>query len=396
MKNKALADIKVIDLTHYIAGPYCTKLMAGFGAEVIKIERPETGDRMRSAGPFHKNKEGLETSIPFLWLNTGKQSITLDLKTEKGVSIFKQLISDADVLVENFSPGVMQKLGLSYDTLCKINPALVMASISNFGQTGPYRDYKAEEIQMQAMSGIMYLTGDPESAPLSSGPAISQYTAGQHAYIAILMAMFQRGISGEGIYVDISIQECSLENIEIALTNNLLSGGKAKRGRHMMVPWDMYQCQDGYIDIISMPARHWHNAAEIFDDDRLFDKKYAHMRDRMTHRDEYEEILNDCVKSHKKKELFHKGQDRKLAFGYLAGLDDVTASPQHAERAFFDEIDHPVTGTHKYCGAPFKMSESPWRSARAPMLGEHNQDVYGGVIGYSYEEIKQLEELEVI
>lgn len=392
MKKKALSNLSAIDLTHYIAGPYCTKLMAGFGAEVIKIERPKTGDKMRGIGPFFKNQEGLETSIPFLWLNTGKKGITLNLKTEKGREIFKRLVQDADLLVENFSPRVMPGLDLNYEILKEINPRLVMASISNFGQTGVYRDYKAGEMEIQAMSGQMYLTGDPDKQPLAAGPAVSQYSAGMHAYTAILMALFQRELTGEGQYIDVSIMECGIENIEIKLSYNLQMDKNAKRGGHLFVPWDMYECKDGYATITAMPHRHWHRAAEIFTDPRLFDQKYEHLADRVKHRGEYEEILKSCVKEHGKRELFHAGQTRKLAFGYLAGIDEAIESPQHRDREFFAEIDHPVAGEHKYCGAPFKMSKTPYENLRSPLLGEHNQMVYRDRLSFTQQEIQQLKE----
>ncbi|MCG2811452.1 MAG: CoA transferase [Candidatus Aminicenantes bacterium] len=377
MTNKALSHIRVIDLTEGIAGPYCTKLLSGYGAEVIKIEDPKTGDMMRGGGPFFKNGEGLETSIPFLWLNTGKKSVTLDLKTEKGPEILKQLVKDADVLMESFSPGVMSGLGLGYEVFREINPRLIMTSISNFGQTGPYKDYQAEEIELNALSGGMYVTGDPEKAPLASGPALYQYTAGQHAFVATLMAVYRRGLDGEGQHVDVSIQESGLEHIEITLSYCLQQGKNARRGGHLFVPWDAYECRDGYAVVIAMPYRHWHRAAEVFSDHRLFAKKYDHILDRMKHRREYEEILRPCVKALGKKYLFYQGQSRGLAFAYVAGLDEVLESPQHKDRIFFEEMDHPAVGRHKYCGAPFRMSETPWQSARAPLLGEHNQDVFG-------------------
>jgi crotonobetainyl-CoA:carnitine CoA-transferase CaiB-like acyl-CoA transferase len=396
MKEKALSNLRVIDLTHFIAGPYCTKLMAGFGAEIIKIERPGTGDGMRRSGPFYRNQEGLETSIPFLWLNTGKKSITLNLKTDRGRTILRDLVRDADVLIENFSPGVMHGYGLHYEKLREINPGLVMTSVSNFGQTGPYSDYKAEETEIQALSGIMYMTGDPDREPLASGPALCQYTAGQHAYIATLMALFQRRQTGQGQYIDVSIQESGLEHIEIALSYNLQQGRQAKRGEHLFVPWDIYKCQDGYATIIGMPARHWRRAEEILQDATLFDKKYLHVLDRIGYRSEYEKLLKSRVKTHRKKELFHAGQERQLAFGYVADLDDVIESPQHKARGFFTEIDHPSVGRHRYCDAPFQMSETPWQSDRAPLLGEHNREIYTGIFGYTQQEVRQLAEDGVI
>jgi crotonobetainyl-CoA:carnitine CoA-transferase CaiB-like acyl-CoA transferase len=242
----------------------------------------------------------------------------------------------------------------------------------------------------------MYMTGDPQKAPLAAGPALYQYTAGQHAYIATLMALFQRGSGGEGQQVDVSIQESGLELIEITLSYQLQQKKKGKRGGHLFVPWGTYECRDGLAAVIAMPHRHWRRSADLFEDHRLFEKKYADIRDRMSRRDEYEEILKPCVKACGKRELFHGGQARNLAFGYVAGVDDVLDSPQHRDRRFFEEIDHPIVGKHRCCGAPFKMSETPWKTARAPLLGEHNPDVYGGVLGCSSEEMRQLADEGVI
>lgn len=396
MNQAALSDIRVVDLTHYTAGPYCTKLMSGFGAEVIKVERPGSGDAMRSVGPFFQNRKGTETSIPFLWLNTGKKSVTLDLKTEKGLDILKDLIGTADVLVENFSPDVMRRLGLDYKAVSDMNPGIVMTSISNFGQSGPYKDFKADEITLNALSGGMSVTGDPEKEPLAAGPVIYQYTAGQHAYLGTLMALFQKGVDGKGQFVDVSIQESGLEHIEIGLSYNLQRGENKKRGGHMFVPWATYDCKDGYGVVIAMPYRHWHRAAEIFKDPALFDDQYDHLLNRIKNRGEYEARLKPCVKAMRKTDLFHAGQARKLAFGYIASLKEASESPQHRARDFFKKIDHPTAGSHKYCDAPFKMSETPWASLRAPLLGEHNNDIYSGLLGYSADEIKQLAELEII
>jgi len=398
MSASALSGVRVIDLTHYIAGPYCTKLMAGFGAEVIKVERPGSGDKLRSVGPFYKDRPGVERSIPFLWLNTGKKSITLNLKTERGRDVFKRLVKDADILVENFSPGVMSGLGLSYEVLREINPRLVMTSISNFGQTGPYRDFKAEEIVEYALSGLMYETGDPDKAPLVSGSALTQYTAGMSAYIGTLVALFHCGVTRLGQHVDVSIQEASITNIEMSMVECLQLGKVRKRqnDRHSMVLWELYPCKDGEVAVISGPMRYWRRAAEIFNEPRLFGEKYDHSLDRRRMRQEYEEILRPCVKKYGKKELFHAGQERNLAFSYLADFDEVLNSPQHSSREFFVEMGHSVVGKHLYSGAPFKMSETPWSSSSAPLLGQDTLDVLGEILCFSGVEIEALLSQEVI
>ncbi len=396
MQDTILKDIRVVDLTHFTAGPYCTKLMAGFGADVIKVEKPESGDAMRGMGPFFENQEDPEASIPFLWLNTGKKSITLNLKSNRGKNLFKKLIGQADFIVENFSPRVMPALGLSYETLNSINPRLIMVSIANFGNSGPYSDYKADEMELQAMSGLMHLTGDSLKSPLCSGPSLCQYSAGQHAYLAALMALFQRETTGKGQHIEISIQECSLENIEISLTRCLQTGQGARRGPHMMVPWGTYECRDGYAAVIAMPYRHWHHAVDLFKEPALYQEKFATLRERIKHRDEYENLLCPCVKSYKKKTLFNRGQQMGLSFGYVADLDDVMQSPQHQARGYFVGIDHPVVGEHKYCKAPFLSSLTDWKSAEAPLLGGSNSAVYSELFEYSEKEIKLLAEQGVI
>lgn len=396
-----LSHLKVVDITHYIAGPYCTKLLAGFGAEVIKIEKPQTGDGMRSRGPFVKNQAGLENSIPFHWLNGGKQSITLNLKSTKGKEILKQLIGKADVVVENFAPRVMPSLGLDYDKIKEVNPAIVMTSISNFGQTGPYRDYRATEIVMYAMSGGMASTGDRERPPLAAGPAIAQYTAGMHGYIGTLMALFRRSASGEGEYVDVSIQESALENIEIQLAHYLHRGIVAhrKNDRHLFVPWECYPAQDGYAAIVGGPFRHWPKATAMFAEAEpgLQAEKYYHVIGRDRDRQEFEELLKSWCRGQKKKDIYHQGQSYGLAFGYLASLAEALQWSQHEGRNFFPKTEsHPVVGDLKTCGPPFRLSGSSWHVGRAPLLGEHNEQIYGRSLGYGSAEIEQLKQEEII
>jgi len=389
MKQHALAPVQIIDLTHYLAGPYCTKLLAGFGADVVKIERPERGDPLRQREPFYKGKADVEHSIPFLWLNTGKKSITLNLKTAQGASLLKKLVAKADVLVENFAPRVLPELGLDYGVLRDVNPRLVMASISNFGQTGPYRDYLADERVIGALSGQMDNTGAADSPPLASAPALNQYAAGMHAYTAILMALLQRGNGDKGQHIDISIMETGVEQIENRLNNYLRTGKVAKRGAHVFAPWGLYPCKDGYATIISAPFRHWIKGAKLFDEPRLLDSRYRHARDRARNREKIDELIEPWVRCHDKREIFRAGQEHGLSFGYLADAQEVLESPQHRERRFFSDVEHPKTGRRSYADAPFKLSRCPWKTERAPLLGEHNQEIYGKRLGYPATTLQQ-------
>lgn len=390
MNTKTLSDIIVIDLTQNVAGGYCTKLLAGFGAEVIKVEPPGTGDAIRAVGPFCDDEEGLERSIPFLWLNTGKKSITLDIESSKGLELLTELMKKADVLVEGLSAKKLHELGLEYETVCELNPGLVMTSITNFGRSGPYRDFAAEELQIQAMSGMMHMTGEASRPPLAAGPAVCHYSAGLNAYTATLMALFQKSRQGKGQHVDVSLQECGMENVEIGLSQHLHQGVNPKRGPHLGVPWSTYDCEDGYGVVISMPARRWHKAADIFAEPLLFQEKYRHIIDRIADRKTYEEVLEKEVKKYKKKDLFISGQKKGLAFGMVSTLAEAFELEQHRERNFFEEIDHPLAGCQTYCSAPFKMSESPWESSPAPLLGEHNNMIYGDMLGCTAETLNAL------
>ncbi|MFH1417787.1 MAG: CoA transferase [Planctomycetota bacterium] len=374
MTSGALSHLRVLDLTQHIAGPYCTKLMAGLGAEVIKVEPPEKGDPLRSVGPFYQDKAGIERSIPFLWLNTGKKSIVLDLQSQSGIASLRRLVAGVDILIESFAPGTMSRLDLEYESLRAINPSLIMTSISHFGQTGPYSKFKADETQLYAMSGLMHETGDPDRAPLLAGTAIAQHSAALSAYVATAVALLRREQTGRGQHVDVSTQEASLINIEMSLVNCLQLGQVRKRNgdHHVMVPWEMYKCLDGEAAIVSGPMRHWRRAAEILDDPRLFERRFDYCKDRMALRAEFEALLKPCVAKCKRKNLFREGQKRKLAFSYMTTFDEVLESPQHLARGLFVEIDHPEVGRHRYVGPPFRLSETPWRSSRAPMLGEHN------------------------
>ncbi len=386
----ALSGLTVLDLTHEAAGPYCTKLLAGFGAEVIKVERPGSGDRMRATGPFYKDEEGPERSIPFLWLNTGKKSVTLDLKSRKGRGIMKDLVKGADLLIESFSPRVMPSLGLGYEELETINPGLVMTSISNFGRTGPHRDFEAEEITVYAMAGAMSLTGSAQREPLAPGIRVSQYSAALWAYFGTLVALYQRKETGKGQHLDVSIQECAVDNIEIALANCIHMGTRARRSKHMMVPWDLYACLDGYAAVLCGPFRHWLKGAEIFEEPRLLEPQYRHVRDRHERRGEVEDLIQPWISRHTRQEIFEAGQGRGLAFGYLASLKEAIDLPPHADRGFLEETAHPVAGRHRYPGAPFKLSETPWKQGSAPLLGEHTRQVLSERLGYSERDVAAL------
>jgi crotonobetainyl-CoA:carnitine CoA-transferase CaiB-like acyl-CoA transferase len=368
--------------------------LAGFGARVIKVEQPGTGDPLRSCGPFVEARTGSKVSIPFLWYHTGKQSLTLDLKTSNGLAVAERLVANTDVLLESFKPGILDGLGLGYDRLRELNPRIVLTSISNFGQTGPYRDYEAEPITAYAMSGAMYATGDHRRPPLAAGPAIAHLAAGMKAYIATLMGYMNARISGCGDWIDVSIQEAAMDNIEIAMAERLHLGKTACRNNdeHALVPWRTYPCSDGQAAIIGGPIRHWLSAAQMFDSPELVAPELDHMAKRIENRGRVRDLMAPWLMRHGKKSIYHEGQSRGLAFGYLAKLDDVLSSPQCAARQYFVDVEHPQVGPCRMPGAPIRMEKTPWTQSRSPQLGEHTDVILAEGLGLSDHDISLLRE----
>jgi crotonobetainyl-CoA:carnitine CoA-transferase CaiB-like acyl-CoA transferase len=394
---QALGHLRVLDLSEGVAGSYCTKLMAGFGADVVKVERPGSGDPLRAMGPFAGDVEGLERSLPFLWHNTGKRSLSLDLDSPEGLALARRLAGQSDVVVETFKPGGLAARGLGFPVLKELNPRLVLTSISNFGQTGPYRDYEAAPITEYALSGAMCATGDGAREPLAAGPAISHLSAGMKAYIATLMGVLRARATGGGDWIDVSIQEAALDNIEVAMAERLHLNKTARRNNdeHALVPWRTYPCRDGQAAIIGGPIRHWLKAAEMFESPELVAPDLDHMAKRIANRQRVRDLMGPWLRSQDKKSVFHEGQARGLAFGYLADLKDVDASPQYAARGYLIEDEHPEIGRTRMPGAPFRMERTPWVQRRAPLLGEHTEAVLRE-LGLAADEIQALREEGVV
>jgi len=397
MVDYALSDLIVIDLTHRIAGPFCTQLLAGLGAEVIKIEKPGEGDAAREMGPFPEGDADPDKSALFLYLNTGKKGITLNLKHPAGVKIFKELVEKADVLVENFSPRVMPSLGLSYETLQEINPRLIMTSISNFGQTGPYRDYKSEDIVAAAMGGMLYITGDQDREPLRQGGFQAQYQGGLNGFVGTLTALFYRDMTGEGQQVDISLMEVMASILEQTIIAYSYSGEITKRSGNQggLHPWGLYPCKDGYVAVVANPTQ-WPRIAKLMENLQLEDPKYETMAARQDYREEIDQLMLPWLRERTMEQIYHTAQAWRLPFGYVATSADLMKSPQLKAREFFQTINHPKTGSILYPGAPFKMTETGWQMTPAPLLGQHNEEIYHGKLGYSKGDLLNMKQIGVI
>ena len=401
MKKQAFSGLRVLDCTEGIAGPYCTKLLADFGAEVIKIENPDGGDHTRYAGQLPGDKLEPEKSGTFFYLNTNKKSITLDLRSKLGLDIFKKLASTVSVLVESFSPGEMAELGLGPEVLKEINPNLVVTSISAFGQTGPCRDYRATSFTAYASGGAMYTQRpgtSPMDRPVIEGGYQADYSTGILSYIATVGALIKRNNSGNGIDVDISAMESVASTLmgHVAEYSYLgLSRRTSPFAIHGYPIGYSVPCKDGWISL-TPGVGGAPNIAFLIDRPELQDDPLlADTRTRMANPEKLDELMTPWLKERSKWEITKKAQELRLAFTPVLDPNEVRDDEQIRAREFFAEADHPVMGKVTYPGAPAKLNGSPWQPGRAPLLGEHNEELYGE-LGYTADALADLKKNGVI
>ena len=338
LPDAALEGIKVLDLTHHIAGPYCTKLLADFGAEVIKIERPGSGDPARRMGPFFQDEPHPDKSIPFLYLNTNKLSVSLDLKSETGRRILKHLVRQADLIVENFSPRVLPSLGLDYQSLREGNPRLVMVSISNFGQTGPYRDYAAADIVEYALGGLMYIFGSNHREPLKHALNQAQFKGGTNAAAAATIALFHQQTSGKGKWVDVSIQECIASALRDTVSLYTYMGAVKQRQPEYFgdLPRSPMEVEDGYVVPVVMGRIEWEEVADFHGEPELKDARFSTPQLRLDNAVELDAIIRKSFARWKKMDLFTAAHQRRgLIYGVVLNPQEVVDLPQLETRGYF-------------------------------------------------------------
>ena len=398
MTSGALAGVKIIDLTHHIAGPYATKLLADFGADVLKIERPG-GDPARRLPPFYHDEPDAEKSLPFLYLNTNKRSVILNLKSETGRAILWDLLTDADALVENFAPGVMASLGLDEDTLRAHNPRLVVASVSNFGQTGPWRDYRATDMVEYALGGLMYIFGAYDREPLKHALHQAQFKAGTNLASATLMALYHQRLTGEGQRVDVSIQE-SIASALRDVTNNYTYTGAVRRRQpnHTGDLTRLRAVSDGYV--LPNPgigaSLNWQILVDFLEAPELDDPRFDNASVRLENAEALGNILDEIFATKRKQEIFYAAHEKRFIYGIIDSPEETVDNPQIQARGYYVPVEHPHLGEITFPGAPFLMSDSPWEvQSAAPRLGEHNAAVLGE-LGYSPQDLAYLRASEVI
>ncbi|MTI71661.1 MAG: CoA transferase [Firmicutes bacterium] len=387
---KALEGIKVLDLTRVLVGPYCTMILADLGAEVIKVERPEVGDDSRSFSPFIENE-----SAYFISLNRGKKSIDLDLKEPKDKLILEKLIEKVDVIVENFRPGTMEKLGFGYEDIKKINPSIIYASMSGFGHTGPLSKYPAYDMIVQAMGGIMSITGEENSKPVRVGSSIGDITAGLFGTIGILAALNNRSKTNEGQKVDISMLDCQVAILENAIQRYEITGKipKPLGTKHPSIaPFQAFKSKDSYIIIAAGNDNLFKKMCKAMYIEKIIeDERFKTNKDRLKNQDELINIIEKLTIKKTTKEWIEIFSVKGVPAGPIDTIDKVINNPQVNERDMIVNINHPRIGDMKVAGSPIKLSKTPVEIEKsAPDLGEHKKWVFKHILKLNDNELKEL------
>jgi crotonobetainyl-CoA:carnitine CoA-transferase CaiB-like acyl-CoA transferase len=392
----ALGGVRVLDISEYVAGPYCGRILAGFGADVIKVEKPRGGDIARSTAPFLADVPGLERSGLFLYLNVNKKGITLDPATDTGAGIFRELVKDVDVVIESFSPGFIGSCGLGFSELKVINPKLVMCSVTPFGQNGPYRDYNSSHLVAWGMSGGHYTNGQPGTRPWQGPNPLTEYLAGCCATAGILSAVYRSGLTGSGEHIDVSTFESML--LMVAYPPVLYSFLDKVHTSFAINFLGVFPCKDGYIGINFLTTAQWHLICQFFGMPELIeDPRFENHATIIQHLDEARAIFAPKIAEWNTMDLFLAATEWRVPAGLIPTTAEIAHSPQHEAREFFIEIEHSIIGKIKMPGAPFKMKKTPWQTkCAAPLLGEHNEEIYCGRMGYSRKDLIALSERGII
>ncbi len=404
MTPGALEGMKIVEYCNMVSGPYCSKLLADMGAEVLKIELPLTGDDSRRRGPFpgdvpHQEKSGL-----FLYLNSNKKGLTLDPKKTEGKEIFKKLIEQTDVLIEDRPPGDLEELELDYQTLKAINPGLIMLSITPFGRSGPFKDYKAFQLNTVHVSGQGYMlpipAQDMDRPPVKVGGQSSGFDVGLVAVVALTAAYYWKIRTGEGQFIEMSKQEAlmSMQRVESVTYANdrviLTRGGDQVR----RMPGGILPCKDGYIVVVTPEEHQWKALVQLIGNPEWAKEDWCQSP---ISRSENSEKINGWIiewtMNHTKEEIFRKGQALSCPIAPVSTAEDIYHSEQFKARNFFIEMEHPALGKLPFPSSAFRFSKTPWKLRQAaPLLGEHNESIYGRLLGLSKEELAALKQGGVI
>jgi len=391
-----LEGVKVLSSARALAGPYTTMLLCDLGAEVIKIEDSRTGDMARWNGPFIK-----EISSYFLSINRGEKSITLDLRKDKAKKIVFGLVKKVDILVENFRPGVMDRLGFSYQALCQYNPEIIYASVSGFGQTGPYAAKPAFDMIAQGMGGTVSITGEPGRPPVRVGFSIGDIGAALFAAVAILAALHEKKKSGRGQQVDVAMLDSQVALCENACARYFATGEipQPLGTRHpLMTPFQIFPTRDGSFVLITVPEGDFQKFCKIAGRENLLsDPRFQSHKDRITNYSAFEHLMNEVMKTRTTREWLDLLEPAGIMCGPVNNIAQVVEDPHIREREMVVEVEHPRAGKLKVTGTPMKFSRTPCRIEKAcPDIGEHTGEILSSLLGISPAEIDELRMEKVI
>ena len=374
--NGPLKDLLVVDLTRVLVGPYCTMILSDLGARVIKIEAPEIGDDSRKFGPFVK-----DYSAYFMSLNRGKESIALNLKNEDDKKIFEKILAKADILVENFKPGTLEKWGFGWKRVSKKYPKLIYASASGFGQTGPLKELPAYDMVVQGMGGLMSVTGQPNSEPTRVGTSIGDITAGLFTAIGINAALYDRQKTGKGMYIDVSMLDCQIAILENAIARYLSKNEipKPMGSRHPSIaPFEAFKTKDSYIIIAAGNDKLFENLCNALDlKDLIMDEKYKSNSSRSENMNELKKILEQKLINKTTNEWVKNLESLKIPCGPIFNIKEAVENPQVEARNMIVKAYHKVIGDFKLAGNPIKMSTYEDEKTRGdiPDLDEHREKI---------------------
>ncbi|MHC1584801.1 MAG: CaiB/BaiF CoA transferase family protein [Candidatus Syntropharchaeia archaeon] len=400
--RKPLEDVRVLDLSRILAGPYCTMLLGDMGAEVIKIEQPGIGDEARDFDPYSPIDKNRMFSGYFISLNRNKKSIVLDLSKEEGKKIFKELLRVSDVVIENYRPGVMEKFGLGYDVLKEINPRIIYASITGFGRDSPFRDRPAFDLVAQAMGGLMSVTGPYGGPPTKVGPGIGDIFPAILCAYGIMVALHEREKSKKGQYIEVSMYDSIVSLIyrEVVIYDMTGEIPFPLGNKHpTLSPYSDFETKDGRIVIAVPTQKMWERFCRAIGREDLIDHpKLSTALDRVRN---FEDFLKPIIDEWTKKRTKEEAVEHLLKHGVSAApvntVEDVFNCPHVKKRNMLPEVDHPVIGRVKMIGTPIKLSRTPGGiERRAPLLGEHTEEILSNLLGYDVQKINELREMGVI
>jgi CoA:oxalate CoA-transferase len=387
--NRPLSGVTVLDFGQVYQGPYASLLMAQAGADVIKIEPPQ-GEPLRRRAP-----PGKSTTFPIAMLNSNKRAITLNLKHERGRELLFRMAEKGDVLLENFAPGVMDRLGVGWQVLHEINPRLIYASGSGYGLSGPDRDNLAMDLTIQAVSGLIATTGFPDAPPVKAGPAVVDFLSGIHLYAAVMTALFERAETGTGRLVEVAMQEAAYATLTSPLEAYWQSGkvpprtGNASHGR---VPINVYPAKDGYVAMNLAVEEHWHSLLTAMGHDELRDDpRFNSPAARVAHREETDALIAAWTQTLGKMEIFAIAKRHRIPLAPVRDVDEVMHDPGMHERGFLQEIEHDEIGRVTVPTSPLRFHGADTVPLMpSPKLGQHNAEIYGDWLGLSETEITEL------